>query len=140
MLQPGGAMATTAQWPTTMTSPPRASPRSSRLRQSVDLIGRIMENETDLFRNKLRVQVGRAAEIFGCLRLNKLMMRRNVMAYLRNCGYNAAVCKTNWPSSGSLSGGSYEFIDVDSASVDRKRRRDVRFELYIETVVAETDE
>ena len=87
--------------------------------ESVDLIGRIVENEADLFRNQLRVQVSRAAEIFTCLRSNKQMMRRNVMAYLRNCGYNAAVCKTKWESSGGLSGGSYEFVDVvrgDSAS------------------------
>ncbi|KAL0436697.1 UNVERIFIED_CONTAM: hypothetical protein Sradi_0377600 [Sesamum radiatum] len=40
------------------------------------------------------------------------MMRRNVMAYLRNCGYNAAVCKTKWESSGGLAAGNYEFIDV----------------------------
>ena len=31
-------------------------------------------------------------------------------------------------------------IANSSASMDRKRRRDVRFELYRETVVAETDE
>ncbi|XP_047949121.1 uncharacterized protein LOC125194950 [Salvia hispanica] len=87
--------------------------------ESVDLIGRIVEDERDAYRNQLRVQVSRAAEIFTCLRSNKQMMRRNVMAYLRNCGYNAAVCKTKWESSGGLSGGSYEFVDVvrgDSAS------------------------
>ncbi|KAG6403503.1 hypothetical protein SASPL_135726 [Salvia splendens] len=87
--------------------------------ESVDLIGRIVEDERDAYRNQLRVQVSRAAEIFACLRSNKQMMRRNVMAYLRNCGYNAAVCKTKWESTGGLSGGSYEFVDVvrgDSAS------------------------
>lgn len=80
--------------------------------ESVGLIGRILENERDAFRNKLRVHVWRAAEIFACLRSNKQMMRRNVMAYLRNCGYNAAVCKTKWESSGGLTGGSYELVDV----------------------------
>ncbi|KAG6401306.1 hypothetical protein SASPL_138158 [Salvia splendens] len=90
--------------------------------ESVDLIGRIVEDERDAYRNQLRVQVSRAAEIFACLRSNKQIMRRNVMAYLRNSGYNAAVCKTKWESSGGLSGGSYEFVDVvrgDSASASR---------------------
>ncbi|KAL1565747.1 hypothetical protein AAHA92_01435 [Salvia divinorum] len=95
--------------------------------ESVDLIGRIVDNETDLFRNQLRVQVRRAAEIFACLRSNKQMMRRNVMAYLRNCGYNAAVCKTNWPSSGGLSGGSYEFIDVESSAMRMRYVVDLDF-------------
>ncbi|KAG6411897.1 hypothetical protein SASPL_124550 [Salvia splendens] len=95
--------------------------------ESVDLIARIVENEADMFRNQLRVQVRRAAEIFACLRSNKQMMRRNVMAYLRNCGYNAAVCKTNWPSSAGLSGGSYEFIDVDSSAVRMRYVVDLDF-------------
>ncbi|GFQ00120.1 hypothetical protein PHJA_002156000 [Phtheirospermum japonicum] len=34
------------------------------------------------------------------------------MAYLRNCGYDAAICKTKWESCGGLSAGDYEFIDV----------------------------
>ncbi|KAG6585946.1 hypothetical protein SDJN03_18679, partial [Cucurbita argyrosperma subsp. sororia] len=28
------------------------------------------------------------------------------------CGHNAAICKTKWSSSGSLTSGNYEFIDV----------------------------
>ncbi|KAH6765815.1 hypothetical protein C2S52_016798 [Perilla frutescens var. hirtella] len=79
---------------------------------SVDLIGRIVEDERDAFRKVLRIHVWRAAEIFSCLRSNKQMMRRNAMAYLRNCGYNAAICKAKWESSGGLTAGSYEFIDV----------------------------
>ncbi|PIN14021.1 hypothetical protein CDL12_13368 [Handroanthus impetiginosus] len=40
------------------------------------------------------------------------MFRRNVMAYLRSCGYNAAICKTKWQSSGGLTAGNHEFFDV----------------------------
>lgn len=79
---------------------------------SADLVGRIVEDERDAFKKVLSVHVWRAADIFSCLRSNKQMMRRNAMAYLRNCGYNAAICKAKWESSGALTAGSYEFIDV----------------------------
>ncbi|KAL0390274.1 UNVERIFIED_CONTAM: hypothetical protein Scaly_0384500 [Sesamum calycinum] len=60
----------------------------------------------------LAAHVWKAVQVFSGLRSNKQMMRRNVMAYLRNCGYNAAICKTKWESSGGLTAGNYEFIDV----------------------------
>ncbi|KAK8979770.1 hypothetical protein V6N11_065973 [Hibiscus sabdariffa] len=41
-----------------------------------------------------------------------VIFRRNVMAYLREVGHNAAICKTKWSSSGGLTAGNYEFIDV----------------------------
>ncbi|CAI0426367.1 unnamed protein product [Linum tenue] len=34
------------------------------------------------------------------------------MSFLRESGHNAGICKTRWDSSGGLTGGTYEFIDV----------------------------
>jgi uncharacterized protein (TIGR01615 family) len=49
--------------------------------------------------------------------------RRFVVKYLRSCGYNAAMCKSQWPNSGRVPGGEYEYIDVifegDPVSEDR---------------------
>jgi uncharacterized protein (TIGR01615 family) len=47
-------------------------------------------------------------------RLEKSILSRQVMSYLREIGYNAAICKTKWESSGGLTAGSYEYIDVQS--------------------------
>ncbi|KAJ8421411.1 hypothetical protein Cgig2_023586 [Carnegiea gigantea] len=56
--------------------------------------------------------VTRAVEIFSVLRKNKSIFNRNLMSYLREIGYNAGVCKTRWGSSGGLTAGNYECIDV----------------------------
>ncbi|XP_068665915.1 uncharacterized protein [Aristolochia californica] len=66
----------------------------------------------DRFRKRLYSGVVKAAEVFSSLRANKNVFRRAVMAFLRELGYNAGVCKTKWESSGGLTGGNYEFIDV----------------------------
>ncbi|KAL8266397.1 hypothetical protein R6Q59_003741 [Mikania micrantha] len=51
-------------------------------------------------------------EVFQSTRSNKQIFHRNVMLFLQNLGYNAAICKTKWESSGGLTSGNYEFIDV----------------------------
>ncbi|MCD7452277.1 hypothetical protein HAX54_016109 [Datura stramonium] len=79
----------------------------------------VFRSELDLYRNLIVSCVAKALEVFSCFKSNKSMFQRNVMAYLRNFGYNAAVCKTKWESSGGLAAGNYEFIDIvksDSAS------------------------
>ncbi|CAM6089189.1 unnamed protein product [Calypogeia fissa] len=38
--------------------------------------------------------------------------RRYVVKYLRAHGYNAAMCKSQWPTSVRVPGGEYEYIDV----------------------------
>ncbi|KAK4720165.1 hypothetical protein R3W88_018503 [Solanum pinnatisectum] len=76
-------------------------------------------SELDLFRNVIVSCATKGLEVFSCFKSNKSMLQRNVMAYLRNFGYNAAVCKTKWESSGGLAAGNYEFIDItksDSAN------------------------
>ncbi|KAL2486308.1 Protein of unknown function (DUF506) [Abeliophyllum distichum] len=50
--------------------------------------------------------------MFSGVKPNRQILRRNVMAFLREKGFNAAICKTKWESSGGLTAGNYEFIDV----------------------------
>ncbi|CAM6024260.1 unnamed protein product [Sphagnum balticum] len=38
--------------------------------------------------------------------------KRFVVKHLKALGYNSAVCKSRWPSSGRVPGGEYEYIDV----------------------------
>lgn len=53
-----------------------------------------------------------AVDMFGFFKSNKSMFLRNVMMYLRKLGHNAGICKSKWESSGAITAGSYEFIDV----------------------------
>ncbi|KAL9239159.1 hypothetical protein vseg_013506 [Gypsophila vaccaria] len=70
-------------------------------------------SNADQFRNKLLDHVAKSVAIFSFFRKrDKTMFHRNVMAYLREIGYDAAVCKTKWASSGNLKAGNYEFLDV----------------------------
>ncbi|CAN4113764.1 unnamed protein product [Withania somnifera] len=83
----------------------------------------IFESETDLFRNVLCSHVNKAVEVFAYLKLEKSVLRRNVMMFLRDFGYNAAICKAKWESSGGLTAGNYEFIDVvRSDPINRQNR------------------
>lgn len=77
-----------------------------RLRKPIDLC------DMDSFRNVIFGHVIKAVEIFAFAKSNAPVFRRNVMSYLRNLGYNAAICKTKWEQSGGLTAGNYEFIDV----------------------------
>ncbi|KAL3850444.1 hypothetical protein ACJIZ3_012326 [Penstemon smallii] len=79
---------------------------------NVDSIKMILQDQRDAFQNVLITKVLKAVKLFSFLKSNKQIMRRNVMAYLRDCGFNAAICKTKWESCGGLTAGSYEFIDV----------------------------
>lgn len=87
---------------------------SSMYERNFDLILPIVtdRNQTDEFLRVLRDHVLRAPQLFPGEKSDKQVMRRNVMAYLRNRGYNAAVCKTKWDKCGGLTAGSYEFVDV----------------------------
>lgn len=76
------------------------------LRKTMDLC------DMDSFRNVVLGHVIKAVEIFSFVKSNAPMFRRNVMSYLRNLGYNAAISKTKWEQSGGLTAGNYEFIDV----------------------------
>ncbi|GMJ00683.1 hypothetical protein like AT3G07350 [Hibiscus trionum] len=69
-------------------------------------------SKMDSYRNLLMAHVLRAMEMLSFFKTDKAIFRRKVMAYLREVGHNAAICKTNWSSSGGLTAGNYEFIDV----------------------------
>ncbi|KAL3531061.1 hypothetical protein ACH5RR_010383 [Cinchona calisaya] len=90
-----------------------------------DLIKPIVLKNTnaDSYRNRLYADVIKAVEVFSCVKSNAPVLRRNVMAFLRNLGYNTAISKTKWESSGGLAAGNYEFIDVlRSESLNRFTR------------------
>ncbi|XP_058103186.1 uncharacterized protein LOC131246794 [Magnolia sinica] len=66
----------------------------------------------DPFRLSLKAQVTKALDAFSGVVSDGSLLRRAVMGFLRDSGYNAGICKTRWESSGGLTGGSYEFIDA----------------------------
>ncbi|KAK1293903.1 hypothetical protein QJS10_CPA16g00504 [Acorus calamus] len=71
----------------------------------------------DRFRTRLVEKVEEAVDAFSALRSNRSALRRAVMGVLRESGYNAGVCKTRWATSGNLTGGNHEFIDVIAGPV-----------------------
>ncbi|KAJ4728416.1 DUF506 family protein [Melia azedarach] len=77
-----------------------------------DILKTIGSSNVDLYRNLLLAHVLKAVQGFSSFRQQKSVFRRKVMTCLRELGHNAAICKTKWNSSGALSAGSYEFIDV----------------------------
>lgn len=66
----------------------------------------------DRYRTLLLSHVSKALGSFSFPKSNKAAILRNVAAALRDRGINAAVCLTKWDSSGGLTAGKYEFIDV----------------------------
>ncbi|KAK1258341.1 hypothetical protein QJS04_geneDACA009281 [Acorus gramineus] len=95
---------------------------------------------SDHFRLRLVEVVEEAVEALSALRSNESDLRRAVMGVLREDGYNAGVCKTRWESSGNLTAGNYEFIDVvvgsNGGGDDRKRRYIVDLEFAAEFKIA----
>ncbi|GMH27945.1 hypothetical protein Nepgr_029788 [Nepenthes gracilis] len=79
-----------------------------------DVIGAAVWNNAEQFRDDLLAHVTKAVEMFCVFKSSKTIFNRNIMAYLRDIGYNAGICKTKWNSSpgGSLCAGNYEFVDV----------------------------
>ncbi|KAI3787927.1 hypothetical protein L2E82_00443 [Cichorium intybus] len=86
---------------------------SDRTDAVIEIIGSMLRNQNvDRFRVVLLAHVVKGMEIFHSLRPNKQILHRNMMLFLQNIGYNAAICKTKWESCGGLTAGNYEFIDV----------------------------
>lgn len=76
------------------------------------VISMLRKQNVDRFRSVLLAHVLKGMEIFHSLRPNKQILHRNMMLFLQNVGYNAAICKTKWEGCGGLTAGNYEFIDV----------------------------
>ncbi|XP_071722567.1 uncharacterized protein [Rutidosis leptorrhynchoides] len=66
--------------------------------------------------SRILTHVLKAMDKFSSSRSDKSNLSRQVMSYLREIGYNAAVCTTKWESSGGLTAGSYEYIDVQATA------------------------
>ncbi|CAN0898028.1 hypothetical protein LINGRAHAP2_LOCUS19473 [Linum grandiflorum] len=86
---------------------------------SADCVGEIIALGFDSVRNVLSAQVCEAVEVFSAFQDQKPTLRRKVMSYLRESGRNAGICKTRWDSTGGLTSGSYEFVDVFVSSNHR---------------------
>ncbi|GMI66357.1 hypothetical protein like AT3G07350 [Hibiscus trionum] len=94
-------------------------------------------NSTDSYRNLLLAHVSNAIQMLSFFRMDKAIFRRKVMAYLRQVGHNAAICITKWSSSGGLTAGSYEFIEVvQSVSPFRQNRYFVDLDFASEFEIA----
>ncbi|KAI3682578.1 hypothetical protein L1987_82648 [Smallanthus sonchifolius] len=91
------------------------------------LISTFRNQNVDRFRNLLLANVLKGIEIFQSARSNKQILRRNVMLFLQNNGYNAAICRTKWESCGGLTSGNYEFIDVVRSDSGTRYYIDVNF-------------
>ncbi|XP_047309568.1 uncharacterized protein LOC124912986 [Impatiens glandulifera] len=77
-----------------------------------DIIKRMIIKIIDPFRNLLLLHVLKAISLHYTENIDKSIFRRNVMAFLRSLGHNAAICKAKWENHGGLTGGNYEYIDV----------------------------
>ncbi|XP_023752304.1 uncharacterized protein LOC111900654 [Lactuca sativa] len=86
---------------------------SDRTDKIIEIMRSMWRNQNvDRFRVVLMAHVMKGMEIFQALRPNQQILHRNMMLFLQNIGYNAAICKTKWESCGGLTAGNYEFIDV----------------------------
>ncbi|XP_008799562.2 uncharacterized protein LOC103714174 [Phoenix dactylifera] len=92
--------------------------------------------ERDPFRARLVSDVLAAAEAFAGVRKNGSAFRRAVMATLRVAGYNAGICKARWESSGGVTAGTYEYIDVVAAAAAGEVRYIVDMEFAADFEVA----
>ncbi|KAK5818063.1 uncharacterized protein LOC108487742 [Gossypium arboreum] len=94
-------------------------------------------NDRDCYRNLLVDRVLEAKEMVSVFKMDKAVFKRKVMAYLREAGYDAAICKTKWSSSEGITAGNYEFIDVmRSVSSSRQKRYFVDLDFASEFEIA----
>ncbi|CAF1936456.1 BnaC05g44620D [Brassica napus] len=80
-------------------------------------IAKILRNTLgeDNYGRMVLFHVARAMEMLPSLgsdQEQRAVLRRKLMSLLRGFGHNAAICKTKWKSSGGLTAGNHEFIDV----------------------------
>ncbi|XP_047333032.1 uncharacterized protein LOC124936568 [Impatiens glandulifera] len=92
-----------------------------------ELVTRIISSNVDSFRNLIMFNVSKAVTLSRSNDLDKSIFRRNVMAFLRGLGYNAGICKVKWESSGGLTGGCYEYIDVIRSDTGKRYIVDLDF-------------
>ncbi|XP_072964984.1 uncharacterized protein [Typha angustifolia] len=93
-----------------------ASAAAARVRELLD-----PPAEMDPFRIRLVAEVTATMEAEEGMRTAGSAFRRSVMARLRAMGYDAGICKARWETSGGITAGSYEYIDVISPEKERMR-------------------
>ncbi|KAK7286841.1 hypothetical protein RJT34_22137 [Clitoria ternatea] len=100
------------------TCPDLDSERVDSVSDSIDSVEELLKlrsasNASDSYKALLHAHVSEAALKFEFLKdRNISSFKRNVMSFLREMGHNAAICKTRWDSSGGITAGNYEFVDV----------------------------
>ncbi|KAF8094619.1 hypothetical protein N665_0358s0001 [Sinapis alba] len=84
-----------------------------------DDIAKLLKNSLnqDTYGRMVLFHVAKAMEMLSSSSLasdqeHRAVLRRKLMSILRELRHNAAVCKTKWKSSGGLTAGNHEFIDV----------------------------
>ncbi|KAJ4893094.1 hypothetical protein Rs2_19888 [Raphanus sativus] len=82
-----------------------------------DDIAKILRNSLreDSYGRAVLFHVARGMEMLSSLgsdQEQRAVLRRKLMSLLRELGHNAAICKTKWKTSGALTAGNHEFIDV----------------------------
>uniref|UniRef100_A0ACD5XJH4 Uncharacterized protein n=1 Tax=Avena sativa TaxID=4498 RepID=A0ACD5XJH4_AVESA len=83
----------------------------------------------DPFRIMLASAVAAALHAEAPLRAHGAAFRRAVMRRLRAAGYDAGVCRSRWESSGGLTAGTYEYVDVvvPAAAASKSARSSARY-------------
>ncbi|XP_010486283.1 PREDICTED: uncharacterized protein LOC104764448 [Camelina sativa] len=97
-----------------------------------DDIAKILRNSLieDSYGRTVLVHVARAMEVLSSLgsqHEQRAVLLRKVMSLLRELGHNAAICKTKWKSSGGLTAGNHEFIDVMFTTPSSASSQTVRY-------------
>ncbi|ESQ49298.1 hypothetical protein EUTSA_v10021229mg [Eutrema salsugineum] len=84
----------------------------------------------DSYGRTVLLHVARAMEMLsspGSDHEHRAVLRRKLMSLLRELGHNAAICKTKWKSSGGLTAGNHEFIDVVHSPAAATSSQTVRY-------------
>ncbi|GJR77863.1 GMP synthase [Tanacetum coccineum] len=101
---------------------------SDRTDAIINIINSIKNNQnSDSYGSRLLTHTTKGVQILESLNNNKQVLNRNVMLYLQQNGYNAAICKTKWLTNGGLTGGNYEFIDVIRSDTNDRYYIDLSF-------------
>ncbi|TVU25612.1 hypothetical protein EJB05_28115, partial [Eragrostis curvula] len=85
-----------------------------KARKAAECIRKLLNKgmSTDTFLGRLAGEVNKAIEEMVSFHGSLPAFRRAVVSYLREGGYNAAVCQTRWRGTQDVSAGNYEYIDV----------------------------
>ncbi|KAF8082072.1 hypothetical protein N665_0850s0023 [Sinapis alba] len=91
----------------------------AHLQDYAEDIAKLLKNSLneDTYGRMVLFHVAKAMEMLSLSTIvsdqeQRAVLRRKLMSILRELRHNAAICKTKWKSSGGLTAGNHEFIDV----------------------------